>query len=471
VPRYAQKRSPLPVEVPRQRRAACDAATLQRWKWSASARQEVPVHSCRRAADAAAGEAAAGAAHVPLPRGAGSWESANPRRRLFRRARGASASNPGFRSRTRRSSAATRRSGKTGEPALSFRESTNPPPGPGAASRLRQCARACTEHLDPRRRGGIRRGPRTRRGSRIPGSCPPLLSACLPVLSALLPWLSPTITHLLLPDSACAPATARPPAKPTQSAATAATAAPATTATAASATHAAKDGTEQKPLSSPVPCENKEHNRTEDEPDPDATEITIFVLRGLRELRHPRQRHALVIGNVLCQLPGRYADAAAVVALPEIGHQQAPGISRAGIVDHWLEAVANLYPVLPLVRRHEQHHTVVLLLLANAKLFEQIARILLNLFAVERLHRDNGHLRPGFLFKFRAHGFELRFRLRLNNAREVGDVAGGMNLPDILGAPGPARNEQEPHHQADSFCEVLLHLRGFAMRLSLFSAG
>src|SRR5208337_3113040 len=108
-----------------------------------------------------------------------------------------------------------------------------------------------------------------------------------------------------------------------------------------------------------------------------------------------------------CQLPRSCRYAIAVVALPEIGHQQASGISRARIVDYWFEAVANLYPVLPLIRRYEQHHTVVLLLLANAELFVQIVRVGLDVIAIERLHRDDGHLRASLLFKFRAQGFEL----------------------------------------------------------------
>ena len=253
-----------------------------------------------------------------------------------------------------------------------------------------------------------------------------------------------------------AAATARPAAKSTEPATAAA---PATAATptsagvappaAASATHAAKDGTDQEagahPSAAPAgtgaaaACKHEKDDDAKDEPDPDATEVMIFVLRGLPELRHSGQRHPFIIGNIFCQLPCGRSYAAVVVALPEIGNQQASGISRARVVDHWFEAVANLRPVLPIVRRYEQHHTVVLLFLANAELFIQIVRVGLDVIAIERFHRNDGHLRAGLLFEFRAQGFQLGFCLRLNDAREVGHVTGRTNLLDIFGARGPAR--------------------------------
>ena len=216
--------------------------------------------------------------------------------------------------------------------------------------------------------------------------------------------------------------------------------------------------------------EKKEHEYTDDEPDREPTGIIFFVAH-LPELRHSGQRHSFIIGNVFCQLPCGRSYATVVVALPEIGNHQASGVSRARIVDHGFQPVANLRPVLPLVRRYEQHHTVVLLLLANAELLEQIVRVGLDVIAIERLHRDDGHLRAGLLFEFRAQGFQLRFRLWMDDAGKVGHVAGRANLLEILSSCSPARHEQEPQHRADSFCEMSLHLRGFAMQLAFSPPG
>lgn len=73
-------------------------------------------------------------------------------------------------------------------------------------------------------------------------------------------------------------------------------------------------------------------------------------MTDLLYLGHARQCHALVVGDVFRKPCSRRHNAATVVALAEIGNQQAPRITSARVVDYGLEAIADFRPIFALVR-------------------------------------------------------------------------------------------------------------------------
>src|SRR6202008_4445411 len=136
------------------------------------------------------------------------------------------------------------------------------------------------------------------------------------------------------------------------------------------------------------------------------------------QLRCPGQCYTLVIRNILRQLPRGCDSAATVVSLSEVRLHQPPCVSRTRIRYYGLKPVTHFRPILPVVRRYQQHHSVICLFLPDPQLFEELVCIRLHIVSVQRYHRDDGHLRPGPLLQLRRKRLPLRMRRRSISPRE-----------------------------------------------------
>src|SRR5216683_1196988 len=159
------------------------------------------------------------------------------------------------------------------------------------------------------------------------------------------------------------------------------------------------------------------------------------------------QRHPQIVRNVPCQLPRGNLCRLAVIALAQERHHRSAGVPGARIIDHWFKPVPNLDPVLSLVGCDQQQHAAIVLLASNSQLLVEINRVILHAFTFERANRHNRHLRPGFLFDFRAQRFEPGFRFRANNARQVGYVARGADLLNAFRRSEAHSQEKQAENQ------------------------
>jgi hypothetical protein len=265
--------------------------------------------------------------------------------------------------------------------------------------------------------------------------------------------------HTISPLSALSPASTRSTTAATASAKTAeaaTSAAPASTTTpsaagaapasaASSATHGTDHGsdppaTSHSPGSSTASIiaaiattakQNDEQGNAKDEPDPQATGILVRWWR--LHLRHAGEGYTLFVRDVLRQFPGSGSDASVIIALAEKRDHGAASVAGASIIYHRLQAVTDLRPILPVVWRHEQHHTIVLFLLSDSELLEKVVRVGLYVIAIQRFDGDDRELRAGFLFEFGGEGFQLRFSLWLNDTCEICYVAGGAQVLEVVG--------------------------------------
>jgi len=157
------------------------------------------------------------------------------------------------------------------------------------------------------------------------------------------------------------------------------------------------------------------------------------------------QRDPAIVGYELGELPGGSFDAGTVVSLKKIGAHQAAGVASAGVVDDRLEAVADFDAIFAVGRSNEEKNAAIVFFVADTELFEEVVAILIDVFAIEGTDGDDGHLGAGFLFDFEAEGFEAGFRVGRNDAGQVGDVAGGVNVLDVVrvGGAGECQNQEK----------------------------
>ena len=65
-------------------------------------------------------------------------------------------------------------------------------------------------------------------------------------------------------------------------------------------------------------------------------------------------------------------------------------------------------------------------------MFVEIGGVVLDGLVLEVVDGDDGHLRAGFLFELGAEFFQRVFGRGIQRAREIGYVAGGRDLGDVL---------------------------------------
>ncbi len=88
-----------------------------------------------------------------------------------------------------------------------------------------------------------------------------------------------------------------------------------------------------------------------------------------------------------------------------------------------LQPIADFDAVAMVLNCEEKHDPLVLALLADAPLAIERVGDVFDRLAVQRLDGNQRHLRAGELFHPAAIGFQPRARLRIENVREIADVA------------------------------------------------
>ncbi len=100
----------------------------------------------------------------------------------------------------------------------------------------------------------------------------------------------------------------------------------------------------------------------------------------------------------------------------------------------------------------EDQDTAVGRLTADSPLFEEIDGITLDIGAVERIDRDQRDLRVRFFIDLTAGIANLRNGVRIEDVREIVDVAGGLELRDGFG-PRSDRQQKDGDPGETKSCE------------------
>jgi len=66
-------------------------------------------------------------------------------------------------------------------------------------------------------------------------------------------------------------------------------------------------------------------------------------------------------------------------------------------------------------------------------MFEEVDSVVFDRTIVQGFDGDDGKLRAGFLFEFRAECFEALPRALRDHPGQIGDVSGGGNFRDVVG--------------------------------------
>src|SRR4029077_2032036 len=97
----------------------------------------------------------------------------------------------------------------------------------------------------------------------------------------------------------------------------------------------------------------KENKQAKNDPKYGESDAPSAILISRRR-RLAAQRYARIVGDVFCQLPRSDLGRLAVIALPEVGHHGAAGVSHARVIDHRLEPVADFDAIFALGWSDEQ---------------------------------------------------------------------------------------------------------------------
>ncbi len=134
----------------------------------------------------------------------------------------------------------------------------------------------------------------------------------------------------------------------------------------------------------------------------------------------------------------------AVVALAQVGNHVASHVARARIVDHRLQSVANFDLVLPLFGSDQDQYAAIVLLRPDAEMLVEIGGVVFARFAFERVDGDDGNLRAGLLLQLGGEQFDLLAGRRIDDLRQVGDIALRLDVGDLL---RPSRLHQRDKQQ------------------------
>src|SRR5438105_2130628 len=148
----------------------------------------------------------------------------------------------------------------------------------------------------------------------------------------------------------------------------------------------------------------KQKKQSHEEPEEPAS-AALAAMPDPPHRRLAAQCDICIVGDVLCQLPCADFHRVAIIALPEIRHHGAPRVPGARIINDRLEAVANLDAILAVIGRQQQKYTAIVFFAADAKLLEEVDRVILDAFSFQRTYCHDSHLRAGLLFQFGAQCF------------------------------------------------------------------
>lgn len=141
-----------------------------------------------------------------------------------------------------------------------------------------------------------------------------------------------------------------------------------------------------------------------------------------------------VVGDVRGDLPSGGFRGAAIVALAESGNNRSANVAGAGIVDDGFKAVADFNAIFAIGRSEEKQDAAIIFFGADAELFVDGDGGVFNGFAVERFDSDDGDLGASFLLDFEAESFEFSLGRGVDDASEIGDIAGRLKIFEVVGA-------------------------------------
>ena len=149
---------------------------------------------------------------------------------------------------------------------------------------------------------------------------------------------------------------------------------------------------------------------------------------GRRQAGQAVQGNVAVLRNHLRDLAHHLQDGAVVIALAQQGNHVASETAHLAVRKDGFEAVADLGPVLVIVRGEQDHHAAVRPLVPHAPLLEKVIGEVFHRVAFQSLDRDHRDLGLGFLIDLRTHLGKLFHRRRVEYAGKVVDVPLGVEL-------------------------------------------
>ncbi len=134
------------------------------------------------------------------------------------------------------------------------------------------------------------------------------------------------------------------------------------------------------------------------------------------------QGNVAVLRDHLRDLAHHFDDGVVVVALAQQRNHAASELAHLAVRKDGFEAVADLGPVLVIIRGKQEHYATVRPLVPHAPLLKKVIGEVFRCVAFQSLDRDHGDLGLGFLIDLCTEPNEFLYRRRIEDAGKVVDV-------------------------------------------------
>lgn len=176
----------------------------------------------------------------------------------------------------------------------------------------------------------------------------------------------------------------------------------------------------------------------------------LFVLDWNRcgNIRQTIELHAAISGDHFRNFSGKVKQATVVISRSKSGRHLAAKAADFAIGQNGFESVTHFSPILVVVRGQQNQDAAIIVLVANAPLFEKIIREIRRLQTFKRFDGHHGNLGVSFLIDFRAERRNLRRSLRVKYAGKVINVTLRIEVFDFFRAccEGETENSKESNY-------------------------
>ena len=157
-------------------------------------------------------------------------------------------------------------------------------------------------------------------------------------------------------------------------------------------------------------------------------------------------------------------DGAVVIALAQQGNHTASETAHLAVRKDGFEPIADLGPVLVVVRGEQDHHATVRPLVPHAPLLEKVIGEVFHRVTFQSLDRDHRDLSLGFLIDLRTHLGKFLHRRRVEYAGKVVDVPLGVELFPLFRMDSRNRNDGQKYDEQREWAATGAHFEAAGNR-------